>query len=145
MCGRYVLDPTDKFYNRFQIENRLDELGPRYNIAPTQIVPVVISKSPNRVMLMKWGLIPHWAKDPKIGYKMINARIETLKEKPSFRDALINRRCIIPASGFYEWKETKDGNSPYYIHSKDNPLIGFAGLMMFGKTQLARMYLVLQS
>jgi putative SOS response-associated peptidase YedK len=77
---------------------------------------------------MRWGLIPHWAKDQKIGYKMINARIETLKEKPSYRGSLKSKRCLVPASGYYEWHETKEGKVPYYIHEKDEPLFGFAGL-----------------
>ena len=128
MCGRYALEPTDKFYNRFHIENRLDTLVPRYNIAPAQEAPVVVSKSPNKVTLMKWGLIPHWAKEAKIGYKMINARIETLKEKPSYRGSLKSRRCLVPASGFYEWRASDEGKVPYYIHEKHYPLFGFAGL-----------------
>lgn len=128
MCGRFTLEPTARFYERFHIENRLDSLVARYNIAPSQAVPVIISKSPNRVMLMRWGLIPHWAKDPKIGYKMINARIETLKEKPSFRDPLKHKRCLVPASGFYEWQAAQGGKVPHYIHLKDTPLFAFAGL-----------------
>ena len=128
MCGRYTLQPGDKFYDRFDIENRLETLTPRYNIAPGQMVPVVISKSPNRVVIMKWGLIPHWAKEEKIGYKMINARVETLGEKPSYRGSLKNKRCLVPASGFYEWQVTKLGKIPHYIHPDDNSLIAFAGL-----------------
>jgi putative SOS response-associated peptidase YedK len=73
MCGRFTLEPTANFYERFDITNRLDELTPRYNIAPGQMVPVVISQSPNRVVLMRWGLIPHWAKEEKTAYKMIRS------------------------------------------------------------------------
>lgn len=129
MCGRFTLDPTTKLYERFKIQNRL-ELVPRYNIAPGQDVPVIIKKSPNRLVLMRWGLIPHWAKDEKIGYKMINARAETLTEKPSYRGLLKSKRCIVPASGFYEWKETKEkgGKQPYFIHQKDGDYLPFAGL-----------------
>src|SRR5262245_54950505 len=107
MCGRYsiAVELGDEFYKRFHIENRLDHLVPRYNVAPGQHVPVVISKSPNRAVIMRWGLIPHWAKEEKIGYRMINARIETLKEKPSYRGSLKHKRCIVPASGFYEWRQ----------------------------------------
>ncbi len=128
MCGRFTLEPTAKFYERFHIENHLDKLVARYNIAPSQQVPVVISKSPNRVLMMHWGLIPHWAKDPKIGYKMINARMETVAEKPSYRASLKTQRCLIPASGFYEWHTSKEGKIPHYIKLKDKPLFGFAGL-----------------
>ena len=136
MCGRFTLEPTAKFYERFHIENRLDQLIPRYNIAPGQQIPVVISKSPNRVLMMHWGLIPHWAKDPKISYKMINARIETIAEKPSYRASVKNKRCIIPASGFYEWQATKEGKQPHFIHLKKHPLFGFAGLYDIWKNEL---------
>ncbi len=134
MCGRFTLDPTTKFYERFEISNRLDELTSRYNIAPGQLVPVITKNSPNRVEMMKWGLIPHWAKEAKIGYKMINARAETLAEKPTFRNLIKNQRCLIPASGFYEWKKTEKGKIPYYIHEKKEPLFAFAGLYDFWKS-----------
>jgi putative SOS response-associated peptidase YedK len=87
MCGRFTLDPTTKFYERFKVANRLD-LTARYNIAPSQDVPVIIRNSPNRIEMMRWGLIPHWAKDESIGYKMINARAETITEKPAYRSLL---------------------------------------------------------
>jgi putative SOS response-associated peptidase YedK len=103
MCGRYTFQPTEKFYQRFNIENRLDDLVPYYNIAPSQLVPVIISQSPNQVMLMRWGLIPHWAKEEKTAYKMINARMETLTQKPAFRGLLAAHRCMIPASGYDEF------------------------------------------
>jgi putative SOS response-associated peptidase YedK len=135
MCGRFTLDPTAKFYERFQIENRLDELIPRYNITPSQQVPVVISKSPNQVLMMRWGLIPSWAKDPAIAFKTINARIETLTEKPSYRNLIKYKRCIIPASGFYEWEKTPNGKVPHYIHLKKQPLFGFAGLYDLWKNE----------
>ena len=128
MCGRFVFDPTTNFYERFRIRNRVSELTPRYNVAPGQLMPIVIRKSPNQVMLMKWGLIPHWAKDEKIGYKMINARLETLGEKPSFKNSLKTKRCLVPASGFYEWKSSKKNKIPYYIHIAHEPLFAFAGL-----------------
>ena len=94
MCGRFTLDPTTKFYERFNVSNRLDELTARYNIAPSQDVPVIVRNSPNRIVMMRWGLIPHWAKDESIGYKMINARAETITEKPSYRGLLGAKRCI---------------------------------------------------
>jgi putative SOS response-associated peptidase YedK len=129
MCGRYTLEPTITFYQRFEIINRVDDLVPRYNIAPGQDVPVVIHTSPNRLMHMRWGLIPHWAKDANVGYKMINARAETLTERPAYRGLLRAQRCIVPASGFYEWQDTgKKGKQPYYIHPGAGEYLPFAGL-----------------
>jgi putative SOS response-associated peptidase YedK len=128
MCGRFTLEATAAFYAWFHLENRLDALVPRYNIAPGQLVPVVIAKSPRQVVLMRWGLIPHWAKDAQMGYKMINARVETLTQKPAFRGLLSRNRCLVPASGFYEWKAEGRGKTPYYIHPQGEPFVAFAGL-----------------
>jgi putative SOS response-associated peptidase YedK len=128
MCGRFTLDPTTKFFERFKIDNRLDGLTARYNIAPSQDVPVIVHNSPNRIVMMRWGLIPHWAKDESIGYKMINAKAETITEKPSFRNLLPSKRCIVPASGFYEWQATDNGKQPYYIHADNGEYLPFAGL-----------------
>jgi putative SOS response-associated peptidase YedK len=127
MCGRFTLDPTTKLYERFQIQNRL-EIKARYNIAPTQDVPVIVRQSPNRIVLMRWGLIPHWAKDESIGTKMINARAETITEKPSYRSLLPSTRCIVPASGYYEWQATENGKQPYYIHADAGEFFPLAGL-----------------
>jgi putative SOS response-associated peptidase YedK len=128
MCGRFTLEPTATFYERFQIANRLDALIPRYNIAPGQMVPVVISQSPNRLVLMRWGLIPRWAKDQKSSYKMINARIETITERPSYRHLLAGNRCLVPASGYYEWKAEGREKIPYYIHPAQGSFVAFSGL-----------------
>jgi putative SOS response-associated peptidase YedK len=104
-------------------------LTAHYNIAPTQFVPVVRHLEAERFLsAMKWGLIPSWAKDDKIGGKMINARAETVAEKPAFRSAFKSRRCIIPTSGFYEWKKLERGKQPFYFYLKDKPVFGFAGL-----------------
>ena len=92
------------------------------------MVPIITMNSPKKVEMMKWGLIPHWAKDPKIGYKMINARAETVAEKPSFRNAFKKHRCLVPASGFYEWKRTDGKKQPYFIHEKKEPIFAMAGL-----------------
>ena len=127
MCGRFTLDPTTKLYERFEISNRL-EIKARFNIAPTQDVPVIIRNSPNRIVLMRWGLIPHWAKDESIGTKMINARAETITEKPSFKRLLPSKRCIVPASGYYEWQASEKGKQPYYIHADAGEFLPFAGL-----------------
>lgn len=117
---------------------RLDLTNPRYNVAPGQIMPVVVrgggqnghgeGDAQNALEMMKWGLVPSWAKDPRIGNKMINARAETILEKPSYRKPLQSKRCLIPASGFYEWQETGGSKVPYHIYLKDEPLFAFAGL-----------------
>jgi putative SOS response-associated peptidase YedK len=128
MCGRYTFQPTEELYRRFNIANRLDGLVARYNIAPGQMVPVIIAQSPRRIMLMRWGLIPHWAKDEKTAYKMINARVETLAQRPAFRSLLAANRCLVPSSGFYEWKGDGRSKIPYYIHPTSNQFFAFAGL-----------------
>jgi putative SOS response-associated peptidase YedK len=128
MCGRFTFQPTQEFYERFQIANRLDGLVARYNIAPGQMVPVIISQSPNQVMLMRWGLVPHWAKEDKTSYKMINARMETLTQRPAFRGLLATNRCLVPASGYYEWRVEGRDKTPYYIHPTSHQFVAFAGL-----------------
>jgi putative SOS response-associated peptidase YedK len=128
MCGRFTFQPTEGVYARFQISNRLDSLTARYNIAPGQMVPVIIAQSPRRMVLMRWGLIPHWAKDEKTAYKMINARVETLAQRPAFRSLVAANRCLVPASGFFEWRAEPRAKTPYYIHPKSNPFFTFAGL-----------------
>jgi putative SOS response-associated peptidase YedK len=128
MCGRFTFQPTEEIYKRFQIGNRLDGLVPRYNIAPGQIVPVIIAHSPRRIVLMRWGLIPHWAKDAKTAYKMINARVETLTQRPAFRGLLSHNRALIPACGYYEWKADGREKTPYYIHPQSEAFVAFAGL-----------------
>jgi len=128
MCGRYGFVPGKNFDERFQVEHHQEPLLPSYNVAPGATMPVVLRNSPNRVELMKWGLIPFWAKDPKNSYKTINARAETVATSPVFREALKRRRCLVPASGFYEWQQTERGKLPYFIHLKDIELFAFAGL-----------------
>ncbi len=107
------------------------DLVPRYNIAPTQDVAAVWhleqANSPELVML-KWGLIPSWAKDPAIGSRMINARSETIAQKPSFRTAFVRRRCLVLADGYYEWKKEAGGKQPYLVHMQDDQPFDFAGL-----------------
>lgn len=128
MCGRYSLVPQANFAERFNIANLTLDLEARYNIAPTQSSPVITRNSPNRAEEMRWGLVPSWAKDVSIGNKMINARAETVAEKPSFRKALAARRCLVPASGFYEWQRTPGGKIPHYIFLPDSEYFAFAGL-----------------
>jgi putative SOS response-associated peptidase YedK len=128
MCGRFTFQPTEAFYERFEVSNRLDSFLPRYNIAPGQMVPVIIADTPRRIVLMRWGLIPHWAKDEKSGYKMINARVETLAQRPTFRGLLSHNRALVPASGFYEWRAEGRDKIPYYIRAQDESLMAFAAL-----------------
>ena len=131
MCGRYSqYSPIEKLRDAFGVTERFN-FPPCYNVAPTQYVPVVrFSKSKGRseLTLMRWGLVPFWAKDIEIGNKLINARAETLAEKPSFRGALKYRRCIIPADGFYEWQKQESGKQPFNIRRRDHEPLGFAGL-----------------
>ena len=131
MCGRYSLIVSyDMVEDRFKIVGGVQmPLAPRYNIAPTQEVLVVTNDGmANRAEMMKWGLIPSWAKDPAIGNRMINARAETLAEKPSFRTALRKRRCLIPADGFYEWRKDGKRRIPMRITLKSGEPFAFAGL-----------------
>lgn len=128
MCGRFTFQPTKAFYARFQLSNRLDALTARYNIAPSQMVPVIIANSPRRIVLMRWGLIPQWAKDEKMASRMINARVETLTQRPAFRGLLSHHRCLVPACGYYEWQGEGRAKTPYYIHPQDGQHLAFAGL-----------------
>jgi putative SOS response-associated peptidase YedK len=128
MCGRYAIpDPTD-IPIRFKATRSGYDLKPRYNAAPSEDLPVVVNTGENHIELMRWGLVPFWAKDINIGYKMINARAETLQMKPSFRKALSLQRCIVPAGGFFEWKHIDKEKVPYYIFLKNTQVFGFAGL-----------------
>ena len=128
MCGRYVLADIQTLYKRFNVQSEPVNAEPRYNVAPTQMMPVVVKHSPNQIVLMRWGLVPAWAKDAKQSNPLINARAETLAEKRSFRQLLSAQRCLVPASGFYEWKATETGKIPQYIHLKHESLFAFAGL-----------------
>jgi putative SOS response-associated peptidase YedK len=130
MCGRYTLrTPIDSLVEAFEIEEYPSSITPSYNIAPTQEVAAVVEEDEKRRLeMLRWGLIPSWAKDPAIGNKMINARAETVSEKPSFRKAFKVRRCLILADGFYEWQKTDNGKQPYHIKMQDDSPFAFAGL-----------------
>ncbi len=104
------------------------EFSANYNIAPSQAIPAILNDGSNRVRLIRWGLIPSWAKDASIGYKMFNARSETLTEKPAFKKLIRERRCLIFSEGFYEWKRNGKTKQPYFIHMKDSKAFTFAGL-----------------
>lgn len=131
MCGRFALKaPPRSIQEHFHLPEQV-ELSPRYNIAPSQAIAVVRQlpgKSLRQLDMLRWGLIPHWARDMKIGYKMINARGETLAQKPSFRTGFKERRCLIAADGFYEWRHLGKEKQPFYVHLKNGSVFGFAGL-----------------
>ncbi len=128
MCGRYTLVKTGEVERRFQASQGTLDLEPRYNVAPGQELPVVVRHSPNSLEVMRWGLVPFWAKDPKIGYKMINARAEGIEQKPAFRKPFKTQRCLIPATGFYEWQKEGRNRQPIYFGLKNGDLFAFAGL-----------------
>jgi len=137
MCGRFTLtiDPTH-LQEAFPWAVIPDHLTPRYNVAPSQLVAVIPNTGDNTLSLYKWGLIPSWSKDPSIGDRMINARAESLAEKPSFRNAYRRRRCLILTDGFYEWKQSPGMKSkqPIYIRLIDDRPFAFAGLWEIWKS-----------
>lgn len=135
MCGRFVSTSTSlsiaDFFSLDAVEEQLLDAGPRYNVAPTALIRVVLERGESRVLTScRWGLVPSWAKDESIGVRMINARSETVATKPSFRSAFAKRRCIIPVDGFYEWVNLKESKTkqPYFIHSSVGEPLAFAGL-----------------
>jgi len=137
MCGRFALTETPKqLADYFHLANEL-EFAPAWNIAPsTRICAITANEEGSRDLnMMRWGLIPPWAKDPAIGNKLYNARGETVAEKPSFRSAFKARRCIIPASGFYEWSAKNGIKQPWYISLKSGEPMAFAGLWETWKPQ----------
>ncbi|MGD7034606.1 SOS response-associated peptidase [Methylotuvimicrobium buryatense] len=130
MCGRFNLITTsDTIIEHFRLK-RLPNYRTDYNIPPGQkILNIVqLEDGSNKGVYLHWGLIPSWSKDSKIANRLINARAETLADKPSFRSAYSKRRCLIPATGFYEWQQTETGKQPYHVHFPDNRLFAFAGL-----------------
>ncbi|MEX2125067.1 MAG: SOS response-associated peptidase [Woeseia sp.] len=130
MCGRFAFySPAEAAAALFGFDAAFPTV-PRYNIAPTQLVPVVrdAGAQGREFVMLRWGLVPFRAKDPSIGNRMINARAETLAEKPVFRDAYRNRRCIILADGFYEWRSETRGKTPYFISLASGDPFAFAGL-----------------
>src|SRR3954470_19145755 len=142
MCGRYTLSsPVEVIADLFEItfpsaplESALPELPalrPRYNLAPTQEAPVALVRepgAPRTLALLRWGLIPYWAKEASIGNRMINARAESVAEKPAYRHSFKKKRCLIPTDGFYEWKKEGKSKQPYLIHRQDGKPFAFAGL-----------------
>jgi putative SOS response-associated peptidase YedK len=129
MCGRILLTSSGReLAEAFDLAHAPD-LQPRFNIAPSQNAPTLTGPRGSRECSQRhWGLIPSWAKDPSVGYRMINARSETASEKPAFREAMRHRRCIVPANGFYEWTRNGRERQPHWFHCRDDSLFGMAGL-----------------
>lgn len=128
MCGRFAFySPSEATAALFGATSSV-EMKPRYNIAPTQYIAAVRDGDAREVAMLRWGLVPSWSKDPSIGNRMINARAETVAEKPSFRSAYRKRRCLILADGFYEWRKQGDAKTPYFISLADGSSFAFAGL-----------------
>ncbi len=129
MCGRYSITvPTSQLAERFDAAPPSETPGPHYNAAPTQELPVLLNEGERQIQLLRWGLIPHWSKDTSTAYKMINARSETLDEKPAYRDTFKKRRCLVLADGFYEWQKTGKGKTPIRFTLKSGEPFAFAGL-----------------
>lgn len=128
MCGRYTITDPEGLDRRFDMTIG-DGFRPTYNAAPSQDLPVITETGEGRRLeLMHWGFLPVWAKDTKIGYKLINARSESVFDKPMWKRAITNQRCLVPATGFYEWKKLGDGKQLYYIRPHNQPVFAFAGL-----------------
>ena len=134
MCGRFALSAITSDVEKLQagLTSKI-EIKPRFNIAPSLQIAAISNISPNEIRPLRWGLIPHWADDPGIGYKMINARSETIESKPSFKIPFRQKRCLIFATGFYEWKKSEDKKSktPYYFHLLNDNIFTFAGLWSY--------------
>jgi len=134
MCGRSSLTITEKELEaRFNASFYSEDLErynplPNFNVAPTHMHPVITNVDPSHLQFYRWGLIPFWAKDVKVGYKMINARKETILEKSTFKNAMNKKRCLVAFDGFYEWKKTKDGKQPYRIITTNTDIFCIAGL-----------------
>lgn len=137
MCGRYVNVAADADLTaEFDVEETVgDDLGPSWNIAPTDPVRIIVQRPPKgadtalrQLRTARWGLVPSWAKDRKGGAKMINARIETVTQKPAFKTAAARRRCLVPALGYYEWQQTDDGKVPHFLHDPAGGMLAMAGL-----------------
>jgi putative SOS response-associated peptidase YedK len=134
MCGRSSLTKTEKeLEQRFNATFYSEDLErynpiPNFNVAPTHYMPVITNEDPSHISIHKWGLIPYWAKDSKIGVMMINARIETILEKPTYKSTLKSKRCLVPMDGFYEWKKNGKEKQPYRIQTKSQEIYSCAGL-----------------
>ena len=135
MCGRYTLhQKAENIAKRYGVTDVSANIRENYNVAPGQLMPVITESNTGKreLQIMKWGFMPAWAKDPNMGYKLINARDDGIFDKPMWRSVILKKRCIIPADGFYEWKKTTIGKKvekqPFYIHPKQIELFSFAGI-----------------
>lgn len=130
MCGRYIVEGVQEISERFQLRDIGLIFEPTFNAAPSELLPVVTAddEGQRQLRLLRWGLIPRWSKPGSKGVQPINARVETLREKPMFRPLLSRRRCIVPASGYYEWRNEGGVKQPYFLTTKDREIFGFAGL-----------------
>lgn len=131
MCGRYALHAQPEVIAlEFGLAESPQGLRARYNIAPTQDAPVIRLRADGKreLALMRWGLVPHWSKEPKTSYSTINAMAETVDAKPAYRTAFRRRRCLVPAGGWYEWQATPRGKQPWYFRAREGELMAFAGL-----------------
>jgi putative SOS response-associated peptidase YedK len=128
MCGRFAQKSSAKKISK---QSKVEEVPPlveRFNVAPTQSVLVVREPNEREAVFLKWGLVPRWAKDTAIGNKLINARSETVTERPSFREAFARRRCLVPLDGFFEWARRGESKRPFYFHMRDGEPFAVAGL-----------------
>jgi putative SOS response-associated peptidase YedK len=128
MCGRYSLIFIDDLGNRFRVFNPMIGSRSRFNVAPGNEMPIIIHHEKNELVMMKWGLVPHLVTDIQSAQRPINARAESLSEKPSFTELLTDHRCLVPASGFFEWKKKGNRKIPFYFHLPEAPLFAIAGL-----------------
>jgi putative SOS response-associated peptidase YedK len=129
MCGRFVrFSSIKEIAEHFNVGIPPFESEPSYNVAPSQDIIIINNSGAKQLAKCHWGFIPSWAKDPSVGYKMINARVETITEKPSFKAAFRKQRCLVIANGFYEWQKDNKRKIPFYIHLKSGEPLGFAGL-----------------
>ena len=129
MCGRYAITTAPEAIRQLFAYLEQPNFPPRYNVAPTQPVPIVrMTEGKRQLALVRWGLIPAWVKDPRKLSLLINARSETIREKPAFKNAIKRRRCLVPADGYYEWQVSGGRKRPHFIHRRDRQPIGFAAL-----------------
>ena len=129
MCGRFTRQsPGDVIVKDFAIKELSIDMPPSFNVSPGQDIAVIIKDSVRKLVSRRWGLIPHWSRDPSIGYKLINARSETVEEKPSFKSSYRERRCLVVADGFYEWKKEGKHKYPYFIRTASGRLFAMAGI-----------------
>lgn len=125
MCGRYALYRIDEIGALYGYDEMIEDVQPSYNVAPTNVMPV---NTVDGMGMMRWGVIPAWAKDEKMSYKLFNTRSESVFEKPIWKGIIKKHRCLVPANGFYEWKKTEAGKVPFYIHLPNEQLFSFAGI-----------------